>query len=253
MSERLRWKRLAERLRADAMPALLVTHLPDVRYLCGFTGSSAVLVVLATDRGIRARLFTDGRYRDQARAEVRGAAVRITKGSSLQEAVQWLADSETTVCGIDAAHTSLATQSQIHKTLRHGTGKCRLRPMSSLITALREVKDATEHQQLARAAALGCELYNDLLAFIQPEQREIDIAAELEYRARRAGAEGMSFETIVAAGVRSSMPHARATETPVRPGEMLTLDFGIMLRHDPHIAGRSRRHACRAPPAARDL
>ncbi|WP_419806901.1 M24 family metallopeptidase [Terriglobus sp.] len=229
MSERSRWKRLAKCLHAARLPALLITHLPDVRYLCGFTGSSAALVLLAGTSQVRARLFTDGRYRDQARAEVRGATVRIVKGNTLHAAAEWLAAGSVPVCGIDASHTSLATQSQLTKALRTAKSKCRLRALISPVTSLRQIKSEAEQQTLARAAALGCDLYNDLLTFIEPGLREIDIAAELECRARKAGADGMSFETIVAAGPRSSMPHARASAAPIRPGELLTLDFGIML------------------------
>lgn len=229
MLELLRWRRFAERLRAARLPAMLITHLPNVRYMCGFTGSNAALIVLAGSRGVRARLFTDGRYRDQAKEEVRGATVRIVKGSTLHEAARWLATLAVTHCGVDATHTSLATQAQIVKVLREAKSECRLRSIVSPVPNLREIKDEDEQEKLAHAAALGCELYNDLLTFIEPGMREIDIAAELEYKARRAGAEGMSFETIVAAGHRSSMPHARATTAVVRPGELLTLDFGIML------------------------
>ena len=255
MSERNRWRRLAERLRTARIPALLVTHLPDVRYLCGFTGSSAALVVLAGTGSLRARLFTDGRYRDQARAEVQGATVTIAKGNTLHAAVVWLAAREPKLCGVDAAHTSLAAQTTMQKALRESGSTCRLRPIASPVAALREVKDDAEQQLLARAAALGCELYEGLLAFVEPGLREIDIAAELEFRARKAGAEAMSFETIVAAGARSSMPHARATTATVQPGDLLTLDFGIMLRwillrHDPYPAGSAGRYPWEAAEAA---
>lgn len=226
---RRRWTQLAKRMREAKLPALLITHLPDIRYLCGFTGSSATLVVLAAARGWRARLFTDGRYRDQAKEEVHGAAVRISQATPLLEAAEWLAASGAAVCGLDASHTSIAVQAQLATALRKQSSRCRLRPGTSLVAALRQVKDDAEQNQLAAAAALGCTLYDDLLTFIEPGMREVDIAAELEYRARKAGAEGMSFETIVAAGARSSMPHARATTAPVRAGDLLTLDFGIML------------------------
>lgn len=216
-------------MQRSRLPALLLTHLPDVRYLCGFTGSNAALVVLASGSRVRARLFTDGRYRDQASAEVHGATVRIAPKSVLAEAAAYLSKSAVTHCGLDAAHTTLATESAVRKALRSASSPCRLRAVNSPVARLREVKDDDEQALLARAAALGCHLYEDLLTFIEPGMREIDIAAELEHRARLAGAAGMSFETIVAAGSRSSMPHAHASTAVIRPGELLTLDFGIML------------------------
>jgi Xaa-Pro aminopeptidase len=227
--ERHRWKRLAGQLRRKNTAALLLTHPSDVRYLCGFTGSSAALAIVAGPRGLRGRLFTDGRYRDQAAAEVEGATVRITSGNPLPAAAEWIAASGVLRCDVDAAHTSLAAQAQILKTLRVAKSPCRLRAVPSPVAALREVKDAAEQEQLAAAARLGCELYESMLTFIEPGLTEVEIAAELEYRARKSGAQGMSFETIVAAGPRSSMPHARATSSRIKAGELLTLDFGIML------------------------
>lgn len=227
--ERRRWKQLEQTMRAANLPALLLTHLPDVRWLCGFTGSNAALAVVLGTRSLRSRLFTDGRYRDQAQQEVQGATVRIVKGSALTEAAEFVGASNAAACGLDAAHITLATRASIVKALTKTKSRCRLRSIGSPVEGLRQVKDEDEQQKLGRAAALGCKLYEDLLTFIEPGLREIDVAAELEYRARRAGAEGMSFETIVAAGARSSMPHARATTARIRPGDLLTLDFGIML------------------------
>ncbi|GAA3765215.1 M24 family metallopeptidase [Terriglobus aquaticus] len=229
MLERLRWKRLADHLRRNGSAALLVTHLPDVRYLCGFTGSSAALAIVVGPRGLRGRLFTDGRYRDQAASEVTGASVTITRGSPLPAAAKWLAAAGAVRCDVDAAHTSIAAQKQIVKILKGTHSPCRLRAVVSPVARLREVKDDIEQERLAAAARLGCELYDGMLTFIEPGMTEVEVAAELEYRARKAGAEGMSFETIVASGTRSSMPHARATANRIEAGALLTLDFGIML------------------------
>ena len=153
-------------------------------------------------------------------------------------AVEWIAATGVTSCGVDATHTSLAAQAQMVKTLRAVKSACRLRAMASPVTALREIKDADEQQKLAEAASLGCALYEEMLTYIEPGLSEIDIAAELEFRARKAGAQGMSFETIVAAGSRSSMPHARATGARIKAGELLTLDFGIM--HDGYCSDMTR-------------
>ena len=136
VSERLRWKRLADRMRVIRLPALLLTHLPDVRYLCGFTGSNAALGVLVSERGMRARLFTDGRYRDQARHEVHGATVRIAKRSAMDEAVRWIASAGAARCGIDAAHTTLAAKAQMTRALQEARSSCRLRAFALIHTHL---------------------------------------------------------------------------------------------------------------------
>lgn len=229
-----RRERLADAMRLQRMGALLVTHLPDVRWLCGFTGSNAVLVVMVKGSRTSARLFTDGRYTAQAKDEVRGAMVRIAKKSALKEAVVFAANADVLLCGFDAAYTVVTTLEAMRKALREEAVRMRrtnrfLKPVRGLVSSLREVKDAEEIAALRRAAALGCELYEGMLGFIDVGMRELDVAAELERRARLAGAEAMSFETIVASGARSAMPHARATGAVLEPGTLLTLDFGIIL------------------------
>jgi Xaa-Pro aminopeptidase len=91
------------------------------------------------------------------------------------------------------------------------------------------VKDEEELALMSAAALVGCTLFEHMLGFIQPGIEETEVAAELEYQARLRGAEGMSFETIVASGVRSSLPHGRATTTRLPRKGFLTLDFGIIL------------------------
>ncbi len=214
--------------------ALLVTHLPDVRYLCGFTGSNAVLAFTAGARGVQARLFTDGRYIAQAKREVHAASVRIVKGSATAHATAFVTNSTAKCCGFDATAVTVHGLAAMRATLSSKEAKQKrpasfLKPLAPLVGALRENKDEMELAKMTQAALLGCELYDDLLGWIQANMREMEVAAELEYRARKAGAEAMSFETIVASGVRSSMPHARATSARLQAGTLLTLDFGIIL------------------------
>ncbi len=210
------------------MPALLVTHPPDVRYLTGFTGSNAALVVLAGQRA-SARLFTDGRYTAQARAEVQGATVRIAPKSAMAEACAYAAG-RAGACGFDRNHTTVASLAAMRSAARKaGAGRGFFKPLDGAVAALREVKDASEIDTMRRAAALTCDLYEGLLGWIEAGMRERDVAAELEHRARLLGAEGMSFETIVASGERGSQPHARATDAVIQRGDLLTLDFGIVL------------------------
>ena len=95
--------------------------------------------------------------------------------------------------------------------------------------ALREVKDDSEIEIMRRAALVGCSLFDRMLGFIRPGLSEVEVAAELEHAARHAGAEAMSFETIVASGERSSLPHGRATATKLPKRGFLTLDFGVVV------------------------
>jgi Xaa-Pro aminopeptidase len=90
------------------------------------------------------------------------------------------------------------------------------------------VKDEDELAVMAEAALLGCKLFEHILGFMRPGIAEVEVAAELEHQARMLGAEGMSFETIVASGLRSAMPHGRATAAPLPRRGFVTLDFGII-------------------------
>ena len=219
---------LRRKLNRAGLSGLLVTHLPDIRYLVGFTGSSAALAVTR----YQARLFTDGRYRAQAAEEVQAAKVDIVSGAPAVAAVQWIAaQPKVDSVGFDAAVVTVAELNRwkgaLPALLRRSLLKAADEP---LVQDLRMVKDTEELAILREAALTGCRLFDHILTVLRPGVSEIEVAAELEYQARRLGAEGMSFETIVASGLRSAMPHGRATSNPLPRHGFLTLDFGIILR-----------------------
>jgi Xaa-Pro aminopeptidase len=227
----------AERIRrlrtAMAAPSLLLTHLPDVRYLCGFTGSNAALAVTPE----QAVLFTDGRYTTQAREQTVGARVRIAKRpgiSALKEAVEHLAGTGVEQIAYDPAQTTVAMLDTIEQALpgkRTASARRRfLKPLAeSPVAALRLIKDAEELAKMETAALTGCRIFDALLPHIEPGIPEREIAAELEFFARSFGADAMSFETIVASGPRSALPHGHASDQPLPRRGFLTLDFGVIL------------------------
>ena len=212
------------------LDALLITHLPDVRYLCGFTGSNAALVLTgnAQAKG-RALLFTDGRYSLQARSEAVGTRVVIEQKSALAAACAWLEASGIERCGFDPAHTSVAALATMRRAVGARLRRSLFQSAPPIVATLREVKDADELVRLRAAAALGCSLFDHMLAYIEPGLTEIAVAAELEHQARLAGAEAMSFETIVASGERSALPHGHATAARLPRRGFVTLDFGVIL------------------------
>ena len=256
-SEPSRWKAARAAMAARGAEALLITHLPDVRWLCGFTGSNAALAVTAK----KAVLFTDGRYTAQAREETRGARVTIAKKSALKEASALL-ESMAGRAWFDPEHTTVADL----ETMRSAISGPRRRGFfaaleSPLISALRQVKDATELALMAEAAQLGCSLFEEILPRMESGVTEMAVAAQLEFLARGLGAEGMSFETIVASGSRSALPHGRATQAKLPRKGFVTLDFGVMLNgycsdmtRTVHLgrAGREERSAYDAVLAAQE-
>ena len=217
---------LRRKLTRAGIPGLLVTHLPDIRYLAGFTGSSAALAV--TRRS--ARLFTDGRYKSQAAEEVNVAPVEIVSVPPAVAAAQWLAAQRAVdfAC-FDPASATVADLTRWKAALPGGLRRSFLSPEPvPIIQSLRLQKDDDELAILSEAALLGCKLFDHVLTVIRPGIAEIELAAELEYKARLLGAEAMSFETIVASGARSALPHGRASKTPLPRRGFLTLDFGII-------------------------
>jgi Xaa-Pro aminopeptidase len=207
------------------LQSLLVTHLPDVRYLCGFTGSNAYLAITPN----RAVMFTDGRYTVQARLETSAARVVIAAKSARDEACQWLAASGVKRCAFAPDSTTVAELAAWRKALPTGR-RGFFHPLAEpLVPAQRLVKDADEIELMKKAAQLGVDLYHELLPKLQTGMAETEVAALLEHNARIRGAEGMSFETIVASGTRSSLPHGRATRQGLPRKGFLTLDFGVIL------------------------
>jgi Xaa-Pro aminopeptidase len=219
---------LRRRMNRAGLPALLVTQLHDIRYLCGFTGSSAALAV--TRR--KARLLTDGRYTTQAAEEVRGAEVGIKTGSPAVNALEWLAAQPgVDAAGFDGVTTTVAELARWKAALPARLRKSFLTQLAApMVEPLRMLKDDDELALMTDAARVGCTLFEHVLTVIRPGISEIDVAAELEHQARRLGAEGMSFDTIVASGQRSALPHGRATSSPLPRRGFVTLDFGIILR-----------------------
>ena len=250
MDHRVRLDRLRTSLPENNLDLLLVTHLPNVRYLCGFTGSAAALLV--NDHG--ATLFTDGRYIAQAHAEVSGAAIVIARKAPSVAVAEFLAKlpagrSAQHVLGLETESISVATKERIAAQTR---GKFKLASTRSLVEKARMVKDATEIRLIGRAVEVGAGLFRIAQRKIRPGVTEVQVAAAMEYEARRDGAEGMSFPTIIAAGKRSALPHGRASEARIPRNGFVVCDFGVILAG--YCSDRTRTvHVGRPPTAAREM
>jgi Xaa-Pro aminopeptidase len=248
MNYSARKKKAAVAAKLAGVNGLLLTHLPDVRYLCGFTGSSAALVLV----GGRAVLFTDGRYTAQAKAEALGTNVVIAKKAAASAACEWLEAAGVRRCGFDATHTTVMTLEMMRKAVSAKVRRGMFIAMGPLVAGLREVKDAEEIGRLRAAARVGCELFEGMLTYLEAGLREFEVAATLEYAARLAGVEGMSFDTIVASGERSALPHGHATNAKLPKRGFVTLDFGVIL--DGYCSDMTRTiHLGKALPGERDV
>ncbi len=221
-----RQKRLQNVLSKFRIDALLVIHLPNIRYLCGFTGSAGALLITEN----KSIFFTDGRYTEQAGEEVQGAKVVIASKAPLSAVAEWLVHNAKKLrlktLGIEAENLTVAERSRLAKNLPSGL---RLRESPPLVEQQRMVKDHDELEKIRAAVLLGASLFDVALDIIRPGVKEVDVAAEMEYAARRAGAEAMSFETIIASGPRSALPHGRASEAAIPVNGFVLCDFGVIL------------------------
>ncbi len=226
MDYKQRQRRLQGLLEPSHLDALLVTHLPNVRYLCGFSGSAGALIVTEE----RCVFLTDGRYTEQARDEVKGAKVNVLSKSPLAGAADWLRENRRTLgrkrLGVEATHLCVADHGGLKKNLG---SSFHLRPAPALMERMRMVKDAEEIACIRSAVMLGAGLLDRALQTIRAGVSETEVAAEMEYTARQRGADGMSFDTIVASGPRSARPHGRASSSPIPPKGFVVCDFGVIL------------------------
>jgi Xaa-Pro aminopeptidase len=247
MNYSLRHQLLAKWLRRAHVQGLLITHLPNIFYLCGFTGSAGVLLFEAGERGRlpKLTLFTDGRYTHQAKEEVKRARVVIAKNSAMAEACETMLDMpfpkprslpiKRSRPGPQPASRTLAFEPDRlsyanYYQIKHRVGRqVKLKPKLSLIEELRARKDPDEIQKIRDAVQLGSSLFESAVSAIRPGISELAVAGELELQARRAGAEGMSFDTIVAGGARSALPHGRASAQPIPSNGFIILDYGVIL------------------------
>ncbi len=204
--------------------AILVSHLPNIRYLCGFTGSAGLLLVDSSS----ATLFTDSRYTFQAREEVSGARIHICKRGLIRAAGEGLRLRK----GRTRVAYSASTMTVAQKTALDVASGSRIRwvPDGNAVEKLRAVKDAGELRIMREAAHAISAVFARVLPQIRPGIAELAIAAEIEHEIKRLGGSGPSFETIVASGPRSAWAHARPTSKLLGKNELVVLDQGAILR-----------------------
>jgi Xaa-Pro aminopeptidase len=220
-----RQRRLQAALAENSLDYLLITHLPNMRYLCGFTGSAGALLI---GNG-RITFFTDGRYRAQADQEVVGARIVVAAKSPAVAAAEVLAETKIrilTSVGLEAHTVTLAQRDQLRAVLK---GKWKLVAAPPLVERARMVKERAEIRRIRAAIELGASLFEIARRTIRPGLKEVEVAAAMEYQARRAGADAMSFGTIIAAGKRSAVVHGRASQARIPRRGFVVCDFGVIL------------------------
>jgi Xaa-Pro aminopeptidase len=223
----------------EGLDAFLVYSDVNRNYLSRFTGTSGA--VLLTPKG--SLFVTDSRYTLQAQRQVKHAKLHLQTQSLLVELAGLLKRSGAKRIGFEAGHMTVAQ----HQWLLTKLPKAKLLPTRGLVEGLRLTKDGQEQEAMRVAARITDRTIHHILAFIRPGVSENELAAEMEHFMRRQGAEGPSFETIVASGWRSALPHGVASAKRVEKGDFIVIDFGCRLNG---YCSDMTRTVCVGPPSA---
>lgn len=209
---------LVRELKARSLDALLITHLPNVQYLSGFSGSNGACVITRNYH----TFVTDGRYIAQSKEEVRGFRILITKTKLFDElAAKGVLRSKKRV-GIESSHVTLAELRTIKKLFPGVT----FVQTDGIVERQAAIKQPDEIERIRKAIAVTDAVFESVLHILKPGVRELEIAAEISYLHRLAGSDADAFEPIVASGPRGALPHAKPTSKKLKSGELVVLDFG---------------------------
>ena len=211
---------VASGLRGRNLDALLISFSANLRYLTGFTGSNGSLLALA-DRAI---FFTDPRYQIQAGWEV-GCEIKIAKGPLVDDIAAAIARLRLRRIGYEPARMTCDWLDSLRSKLPL---QASLEPVSGWIEELRTIKSAPELARIRHSVETNSRAFEQTAKHVRAGMRESDLAAELEYRMRRLGAEKPAFETIVAAGERGALPHAQPTAARIGVGSLVVVDMGAV-------------------------
>jgi len=205
-------------LTAEQLDGVLVFGRPDLRYLCGFSGSDAVLFLTADSRVF----MTDSRYLEQAQQEVQADDIRCYK-SKLQGVADLLEETRAQHIGFDAGCVTVAQLEDLRRLCPVATSFV---PLTKHWETLRSIKTSDELTHLKHAADLNRKAFEAVVPLICAGSRERDIALELEFALKKLGGEANAFDFIVASGVRGALPHGVAGDKLICAGELVTIDFG---------------------------
>lgn len=209
---------LQNKISGFQIDGIIFTDLSNIRYLCGFSGSDGALVVSAD----HAVLLVDGRYTTQAQAEAREISV-VQYQSKMQGLEQTVAQMGLSAIGFEASTVTVETYNDLSGRLKNRN----LVALTDQLRFLRACKDSDEMAAMKKAAAIGSEAIAALAREIKPGWTEEEAALQLEILARRAGAQQIAFDTIVAAGENSALPHAKPTRRKFQYGDFVVIDFGV--------------------------
>lgn len=211
--------KLKAKIKKEQADGLLIFNLANIRYLTGYSGSCGLLFVSTPTLFI-----TDFRYEEQVKKEVKGAKVFIAKKSLFDKLNQLVRFQKAKTILFESKHISYY---EFMKLKKEAKGK-RWRGVVGWVEEMREIKDKEEIEKIKQACEITVQVFKEILPLIKPGVKEIELAAEIDYRIKKNGAEKSAFETIVVSGEKSAMPHGKPGEKELRKGEFVTFDFGAV-------------------------
>lgn len=205
---------LKEYLKRDRIDAFLVSEIHNIRYLTGFTGSSALLLITEKEN----IFLTDFRYQEQAEKEVFGWDIHVTK-TGMIKAIKNISNK----LGIKILGFELSVSYEFYKRLSE---KMTLKGYKGTIEKLRKIKDIDEINLIKEAVRRAERAFIDIKPYIKEGVKEIALSLRLEERLKKKGCRRIPFDVIVASGQNSAMPHAKPTEKKLKKGDIVIIDWG---------------------------
>jgi Xaa-Pro aminopeptidase len=210
--------KLREAMKKEAVDGFLITSPYNLRYLTNFTGTTG-LAVITSDKAF---FVTDFRYTEQAASQAQGFEIVKNSDPIFEEVAKICQKEEINALAFEESFVSFSEYTVLEDLIEESA----LVPISGMIEALREVKDEAEIALIQQACHIADQGFEHILKMVRPGMTEIEVANQLDFFMRSLGATSVSFDTIVASGLRSAMPHGVASEKVIEQGDLITLDFG---------------------------
>ena len=232
----LRVEKLRKKMQEENLESFLITSPYNLRYLTNFTGTTGLAVITLE----KAFFITDFRYTEQAAAQAQGFEIIKNVGPIFEEVADLVQKEGLRELGFEETTVSFLEYSVLEEII-----DAQLIPISGMIEELREIKDEEEIAIIEKACSIADLAYDHILKMIQPGMTEIEVANQLDFYMRSLGASGVSFETIVASGLRSAMPHGVASKKIIEQGDLITIDFGCY--YEGYVSDMTRTFAIGDP------
>ncbi|HJV45016.1 MAG TPA: Xaa-Pro peptidase family protein [Bacillota bacterium] len=209
---------LQAKLAEHNLDGILLTSPYNRRYISGFTGSAGYLLITQT----QAILITDFRYTEQAAQQAPGFEIIRHNGPIVQEVLHKIKELSLRKIGFEKQFVTYSLFEELNDT----DSQIEWVGVQGIIEELRMIKNIVEQELIKEACKIADKAFEHIITFIKPGVTEKEVALELEFAMRKLGADSVSFDTIVASGYRSALPHGVASNKMIQSGELVTLDFG---------------------------